>query len=129
VDILQGYAKRWSLECAFFDLKQWFGFADSSARSQRAVERTAPFVGLMFTALVLWFGQSAWTAAVIPNRPWYRHKKNLSFADILRTAQATLRPYAEILASTCDDGNLHEKPGVTLDQDARGARVAEPRAA
>ena len=129
VDILQGYAKRWSLECTFFDLKQWFGFADSSARSQRAVERTAPFVGLLFTALVLWFGQSAWAAAVIPNRPWYRHKKNLSFADILRTAQATLRPYAEILASTCDDGNLHEKPGVTLDQAAPGAEVAEPRAA
>jgi len=40
-----------------------------------------------------------------------------------------LRPYAEILASTCDDGNLHEKPGVTLDHDALGAEVAEPRAA
>lgn len=129
VDILQGYARRWSLECTFFDLKQWFGFADSSARSQRAVERTAPFVGLTFTALVLWFGQSAWTAAVIPNRPWYRHKKNLSFADILRTAQATLRPYAEVLASACSDDNLHEKPGVTLDQNAPGAETAEPRAA
>ncbi len=129
VDILQGYAKRWSLECTFFDLKQWFGFADSSARSRRAVERTAPFVGLSFTALVLWFGQSAWTAAVIPNRPWYRHKKNLSFADILRTAQIALRPYAEFLASTCGDGNLHEKPRVTLDQDAPGAEVAGPRAA
>lgn len=129
VDILQAYAKRWSLECAFFDLKQWLGFADSSARSQRAVERTAPFAGLTFTALVLWFGQTAWTAAVVPVRPWYRHKKNLSFADIVRTAQHTLQPYAEFLASACGDDNLHEKPRVTLDPDAPDEEVAEPRAA
>lgn len=129
VDILQGYAKRWSLECTFFDLKQWFGFADSSARSQRAVERTAPFVGLSFTALVLWFGQSAWTAAVIPNRPWYRHKKNLSFADILRTAQAALQPYAAFLASACGADNLHETPDADLGSAARREEPAQPRAA
>jgi hypothetical protein len=129
VDILQGYSKRWSLECTFFDLKQWFGFADSSARSQRAVERTAPFVGLTFTALVLWFGQSAWTAAVIPNRPWYRHKKNISFADILRTAQAALQPYAAFLASTCGEDNLHETPCALPGSAAHRAQPAQPRAA
>ena len=35
-------------------LKQQLGFADSSARKQAAVERTAPLVALMYTTLVLW---------------------------------------------------------------------------
>jgi hypothetical protein len=34
-------------------LKQLLGFGDSQARTQRAVERTAPFVGLLFTLTVL----------------------------------------------------------------------------
>lgn len=90
--ILETYALRWPLEVTFRDLKQLLGFADSSARKREAVERVAPFVGLVFTTLVLWAAEGAWRADVAspPIRPWYRHKKGLSFADILRAAQRTL---------------------------------------
>jgi hypothetical protein len=93
--ILQGYAHRWSIEVCFRDLKQYLGFADSSARTPNAVQRTAPFVGYCYTLLVLWFTQFAYPskAAVIPVRPWYLHKRGLSFADILRTAQRVLAPF------------------------------------
>jgi hypothetical protein len=92
--ILEGYAGRWSIEWCFRNLKQLFGFADSAARKQAAVERVAPFVGLSYTFLVAWFARHAHDTrfALPPIRPWYRHKDGLSFADVLRTAQRVLAP-------------------------------------
>lgn len=92
-EILEGYARRWSIEVCFRDLKQDFGFGDSSARSTKAVSRTAPFVGLSYSILVLWFINSPKVreAVVLPVRPWYPHKKGLSFLDILRAAQAEMK--------------------------------------
>jgi len=92
VSILETYAGRWAAEVAFRDLKQQLGFADSSARTRAAVERTAPFVGYVYTTLVLWFADGAWQTgvAIPPIRPWYRHKRGASFADIVRAAQRTL---------------------------------------
>ena len=90
--ILEGYARRWAIEVCFKDLKQLIGFADSSARKQQAVQRTAPFLGYIYTLLVLWFAQRAHTSPLAnpPLRPWYSHKQGLCFADILRTAQRVL---------------------------------------
>ena len=106
--ILPRYARRWSIEQAFRDLKQHLGFGDSSARLPNAVRRTNPFVGLTFTVLVLWFAEYAVDAAKVPFRPWYRHKRNLSFEDILRTARAVLRPTAPFLVEACQNHNLHQ---------------------
>ena len=95
----------------FRDLKQLLGFADSSARTQNAVERTAPFVGYCYTLLVLWFVESAYpsNATVIPTRPWYTHKRGVSFADILRTAQRVLAS-ADILDPAWKLDNLQKSP-------------------
>lgn len=92
--ILEGYGRRWAIEVCFRDLKQLLGFADSSARKKEAVERTAPFVGFTYSLLVIWFieGAHTVTAAAVPVRPWYRHKRGLCFADILRAARAALAP-------------------------------------
>lgn len=92
--ILEGYAGRWAIEVCFRDLKQQMGFADSSARKQAAVLRTAPFVGYLYTLLILWFTCHASHSplAAPPLRPWYLHKYGFSFADILRTAQRVLAP-------------------------------------
>jgi hypothetical protein len=93
-EILEGYGIRWSIEQTFRDLKQLLGFADSSARKKAAVERTAPFVGFIYTVLVLWFmqGTHQTTLATPPLRPWYTHKRGLSFGDVLRAAQRALVP-------------------------------------
>ena len=110
-DILRGYANRWSIEVCFRDLKQLLGFADSSARTQNAVERTAPFVGYCYTLLVIWFVESAYpsNATGIPTRPWYTHKRGVSFADILRTAQRVLAS-ADILDPAWKLDNLQKSP-------------------
>jgi hypothetical protein len=89
--ILETYAGRWSIEVFFRDAKQLLGFADSQARLERAVLRVAPFVGLLYTLLVLWFLDGIHGSPVVrlPVRPWYRQKSGLCFADILRTARAS----------------------------------------
>ncbi len=92
--ILETYAGRWAIEVCFRDLKQLLGFGDSSARKRAAVERTAPFVGLIYTTLVLWFAEDIHRTRIAapPLRPWYRHKQGLCFADVLRAAQRALMP-------------------------------------
>jgi hypothetical protein len=90
--VLEDYSGRWSTEVTFHDSKQQLGLDESSARKQAAVERMAPFVGLVFSTLVLWYEEHAKQSpfAVLPVRPWYRHKKGTSFEDILRTARRSL---------------------------------------
>jgi hypothetical protein len=92
VTILETYGRRWAIEVTFRDLKQDLGFADSSARKREAVERTAPFVGYIYTTLVLWHADGIWANAVAnpPIRPWYTWKEGRSFADVLRAAQRVL---------------------------------------
>jgi DDE superfamily endonuclease len=92
VRLVETYAGRWGIEVFFRDAKQHLGFADSSARSEAAVRRVAPFVGLLYTALVVWFLEGARISplATPPVRPWYTHKRGLAFADILRTARRAM---------------------------------------
>ena len=107
--ILEGYGDRWSIEVCFRNLKQLLGFGDSSARKKAAVLRTAPFVGFIYTILVLWFmkGIHQTTLATPPLRPWYSHKRGLSFADVLRAAQRTLAPM-DVLDPARSLNNLHK---------------------
>jgi hypothetical protein len=92
--LIEGYAQRWAIEVLFRDLKQLLGFAASRARTPLAVLRTAPWVGICYSLLVLWYVQLAAPLPHLglPQRPWYRTKQLVSFADILRLAQRTLAP-------------------------------------
>lgn len=107
-EIIAAYGERWNIEVCFRELKQDMGFADSSARKATAVERTAPFVALTYTALVLWFLEKGQVAAVVPPRPWYPHKTGFSFLDILRAAQVTLRD-VDILSPHREMAQMAEK--------------------
>jgi hypothetical protein len=108
--ILETYGCRWAIEVCFRDLKQSFGFADSSARARAAVLRVAPFVGLLYSMLVLWFAEQAWQTplAAPPLRPWYRHKREHSFSDILRAARCMLTR-ANVLDPASDFVNLAKR--------------------
>jgi hypothetical protein len=93
VAVLEQMARRWSIEVWNRDSKQDFGFADSPAWSEKAVLRTAPWAGLLSGMLIVWFHRVYQRVEVpLPERPWYHWKKDLSFADLVRTARATLRP-------------------------------------
>lgn len=110
-EVLEGYSRRWSIEVAYRELKQDLGFAHSSARKSAAVKRTAPFVGLIYTALVMWFAEFAshHPSAAPPVRPWYPHKRSRTFADVLRTAQRALATQ-DIYDPASIGGNLQKIP-------------------
>lgn len=124
--ILEGYEQRWAIEVCFRDLKQLLGFADSSARKEAAVQRTAPFVGITYTTLVLWFARDIHQCsfAAPPLRPWYPHKRGMSFADVLRAAQRVLAPL-DVLDPVSSLANLRKtRPPASWSPPTRLRRVA-----
>jgi hypothetical protein len=83
--ILEGYARRWTLEVAYHDTKQWLGLEDPQNQTSLAVQRTAPMAFVVYDLVLLWYAAQvrdhaapAWVA-----RPWYRQKATPSFLDML----------------------------------------------
>jgi hypothetical protein len=83
--ILTGYARRWTIEVAFHDQKQFLGFEEPQNQTATAVARTAPMAGLVYDLVLLWYAArvqhglaSGWL-----RRPWYRSKTTPSFPDML----------------------------------------------
>lgn len=106
--VLQGYAERWAIEVFFREAKQLLGFAVAPVRKAQSVLRVAPFIGLLYTTLVLWFLDERVhlsPLATPPLRPWYSHKRGFSFADILRTARRALNA-VEVLVPCSTSDNL-----------------------
>lgn len=125
--LLEGYAGRWNIEVCFRNMKQLFGFADSSARTRAAVARTAPFVGCIYSLLIVWYAQHAHnsTASSLPVRTWYRHKVGVSFADILRTARRVLAPYDVLAPGPLPEASRHAANSTPLSLAASNARVLD----
>jgi hypothetical protein len=83
--ILRTYACRWSIEVTFEDCKQLLGIADAAVRKEKAVRRTAPMAGVIYSLVVLWFHAEGHKHVEFPDRPWYVHKQTPSFGDMLTT--------------------------------------------
>lgn len=83
--ILEGYARRWTLEVTFHDTKQYLGLANAQAQAPTAVRRTAPFAFLVYALVLLWYADAG--SGGMPGswlqRPWYRGKEAPSFLDML----------------------------------------------
>src|SRR5215212_1841194 len=83
--ILEGYARRWTIEVAFYNQKQFLGFEDPQNQTPEAVARTAPLAGIVYDLVLLWYAArlqhglaTGWLV-----RPWYRSKTAPSFLDML----------------------------------------------
>jgi hypothetical protein len=83
--ILEGYARRWTIEVAFHDQKQCLGFEDPQNQTPEAVARTAPLASIAYDLVLLWYAarvQQGLTSDWLV-RPWYRSKTTPSFLDML----------------------------------------------
>jgi hypothetical protein len=84
VEVVQGYARRWSIEVMFHDSKQYLGLEDPEVRCERSVERTHPVAWFCYTLTLLW---QAVAGASQPSprreRPWYVQALPNAFAEIL----------------------------------------------
>jgi DDE superfamily endonuclease len=83
--VLSAYACRWAIECTFEFCKQFLGLEDPANRLPKAVERTAPLAMFIYTLVVVWFHREGHRSVRFPFRPWYTHKTETSFADMLTT--------------------------------------------
>jgi hypothetical protein len=84
-DILATYACRWAIECTFENCKQLLGLEDPANRLPLAVQRTAPMALFLYSLIVAWFHIAGHAWVRFPERPWYKSKREPSFADILTT--------------------------------------------
>lgn len=81
--ILSQYSARWSIEVTFENSKQLLGLEDPANRKEKAVRRTAPMALVLHSLIVMWFHQVGHRHLQFPDRPWYLHKEEPSFADML----------------------------------------------
>jgi DDE superfamily endonuclease len=105
--ILSTYAGRWALEVTFESGKQFLGLEDPANRLPKAVQRTAPMSLVLYSLVVLWLERGGQEFLRFPERPWYKKKKEPSFADML-TALRRLS-WLEKLAQLASPGSQHEK--------------------
>lgn len=84
VEVVQGYARRWSIEVMFHDSKQYLGLEDPEVRSERSVERTHPLAWFGYTLTILWQElEGAAYPSPLRHRPWYTQAMPDAFAEIL----------------------------------------------
>jgi hypothetical protein len=83
--ILEGYARRWTIEVAFYNQKQLLGFKDPQNQTPEAVARTAPMASIAYDLVLLWYAARVQQGLATPwlVRPWYRSKTSPSFLDML----------------------------------------------
>lgn len=100
------YTGRWPIEVVFRESKQYLGFQDSQARTQKAVTRTAPFCLWLNALIKLWFMQEQQHGKIhLPTPdPWYISKKTISFQDML---DALRRSYWKNLFSGMSINNIN----------------------
>jgi hypothetical protein len=122
--ILSWYADRWQIECSPGRIKERMGFEEPQCRTERAVERTTPF--LLWTAAVaqVWF-LTRNRADPIGWRPRWRSKKRAetappSFSEMLAALRRELLRGALIHTSTSET-QLRESLSALVESTASAA--------
>jgi hypothetical protein len=110
--ILSTYAGRWALEVTFESSKQFLGLEDPANRLPKAVQRTAPMALVLHSLVVLWFERGGWELLSFPERPWYKKKKEPSFADMLTALRR--QSWLEKLEQLVLKGSPQEKQAAQL---------------
>jgi hypothetical protein len=82
--VILGYCRRWCVELAFFDSKQFLGLHDPRVRSERSVERAHPMAWFVGSLTVLWYCVKGHEGPHVEReRPWYQDKVTPTFTDML----------------------------------------------
>jgi hypothetical protein len=82
--VILGYCRRWSVELAFFDGKQYLGLHDPRVWSERSVERAHPMAWFVGSLTILWYCVKGHEGShVIKDRPRYTLKITPTFTDML----------------------------------------------
>jgi len=111
--VIAGYCRRWSVEVAFHDSKQFLGLHDPQVRTAKSVERAHPMAWFVTSVTVLWYAVAGKDGShVHRDRPWYKNKKAPTFSDMLGAIRFQL--WEERISSTSGDGNEPQEMPKTL---------------
>lgn len=100
--VIAGYCRRWSIEVAFFESKQFVGLHDPRVRSAKSVERAHPMAWFVQTLTILWYATAGRSGPEVKrDRPWYTTKPTPTFTDMLGALR--LQFWEERLSSTSGD--------------------------
>jgi hypothetical protein len=92
--IVARYAARWPIETAIASGKQLLGIGQARNRLQRAVERTVPLSFCVYSLVIVWYALHGYHPDDLAGRradqPWYPHKDQPSFEDMLAKLRRTL---------------------------------------
>jgi hypothetical protein len=101
--VIQGYCRRWSVELAFFDSKQYLGLHDPRVRSERSVERAHPMAWFVGSLVVLWYCLGGHRGShVVRERPWYKEKVTPTFTDMLGALRLQMWEY-EVFGESAEE--------------------------
>jgi hypothetical protein len=90
-EVILGYMRRWSVEVAYFDSKQLLGLHDPQVWCANSVERAHPMAWFVGALVLLWYAQTGHQEEQAHrHRPWYKQKKEPTFADMLACARLHL---------------------------------------
>jgi hypothetical protein len=85
-EVIQGYARRWSIEVAFHDSKQYLGLQDPQVWCAGSVQRAHPMAWFCYSVTLLWYAlHGEGREAPRRERPWYEWAIRPAFAEILGT--------------------------------------------
>ncbi|MEW6406437.1 MAG: transposase [Chloroflexota bacterium] len=87
--VLSTYSSRWSVEIAIRETKGLLGSGDPQCRSEKSVFRAPMIAYWAYCLVVIWFVEQYRRGARLYfiRTPWYKHKKNISFSDMLAAAR------------------------------------------
>jgi DDE superfamily endonuclease len=83
-EMIAEYGKRWSVELAFHDSKQFLGLEDPQVRAPLSVQRAHPMAWFCLTLVILWYVLNRNTVEnVSRERPWYKKTVGDTFTEML----------------------------------------------
>ena len=92
--VILGYCRRWSVELAFFDSKQFLGLHDPRVWSERSVERAHPMAWFVGSLTILWYCVKGHEGSHVEReRPWYTTKVTPTFTDMLGALRLQMWEY------------------------------------
>lgn len=115
-EVLAAYADRWSIECLFREVKQRMGLEDPQCRTERAVERTTPFLFFVAGLIQYWFLSQKEDDVVAWRPRWRTNGKRASptFSDILAAIRGDILSGAFLQRSTSKD-DLRQNLGTLIE--------------
>jgi hypothetical protein len=106
VEMILEYGKRWSIEVAFHDSKQYLGLEDPEVRTPMSVARAHPMAWFCMSVVLLWYALNhAGAEKVKRERPWYKKLVGDTFTDMLGAIRLWL--WKDRLFGEAGDGEIN----------------------